>query len=363
MPLIFCDLNFIVTAHQGPDAYKGHLKQLAATGTVTFVLSPMHWVDAAEDNDAVRRTAKADFMDSLDARWLYDRRGIQRREVALSFFQFLLVPCDTPQMIAPLRDVIADLAGRPAERNSRDFVAHLSSVGESHPLKRSLNDNFETNRVNGGQFRAGQFTSAFLQRIERIYIQQLLPAQTPAGVVIDENSKERFVNSYQLTDFPAFALETRATHDSWQQQRQMNRNNFIDQQHLMALPYVEYFVTDDVGLRGLIARISAGLPFPIASLLTKAEFDVRYPSRMAGPGAIEPPAPDTITFMACPKKARFCIFPKWKRDSESCSQIGDCEFGSEQWKQWEKGASVQIYVCPDHQSACHRFARRKQWTW
>ena len=46
---------------------------------------------------------------------------------------------------------------------------------------------------------------------------------------------------------------------------------------MMALPYVEYFVTDDARLRGLIGRISVGLPFPIAALLTKAEFDLRYP--------------------------------------------------------------------------------------
>ena len=363
MPLIFCDLNFIVAAHQGPDAYKVHLRQLASNGIVTFVLSPMHWVEAAEDNDVARGTAKADFMDSLDARWLYDRRTIQRKEVATSFFQFLMVPCNAPQMSAPVRDVIADLAGRSAERNSRDFVAHIRSIGQNHPLEQNLRENFESNRVNGERFRAGQFTSAFLQRIERVYIQQLLPTQTPSGVVIDDNSKDRFLNSYQLTDFPAFALETRATHDSWRQQRQMSRNNFMDQQHIMALPYVEYFVTDDVRLRGVIGRVSAGLPFPIATVVTKAEFDVRFPSRMAGPGGLEPPKRDMITLMACEKQAKFCVFPKWKNDSESCWSIGDCEFGSEQWEQWEKGASVQIYVCADHQSRCLRFARGKGWTW
>jgi hypothetical protein len=51
----------------------------------------------------------------------------------------------------------------------------------------------------------------------------------------------------------------------------------MDQQDMMALPYANYFVTDDVRLRGLIDRISAGLPFPIGALLTKAEFDLRYP--------------------------------------------------------------------------------------
>ena len=98
----------------------------------------MHWVEAAEDNDAARGTAKADFMDSLNAQWLYNRIGIQRKEVAAAFFRFLQVPNNPPQMIAPLSDVIADLAGRPAERNSRDFVAHLRTIGANHPLEQSL---------------------------------------------------------------------------------------------------------------------------------------------------------------------------------------------------------------------------------
>src|SRR6266567_6798563 len=45
----------------------------------------------------------------------------------------------------------------------------------------------------------------------------------------------------------------------------MNRNNFMDQQHLMALPYVDFFLTDDTNLRAMIGRISPGLPFPIAT--------------------------------------------------------------------------------------------------
>lgn len=277
MPLIFCDLNFIVTAHQEPDAYKQHLQHLAANGTVTFVLSPMHWVEAAEDKDIARGTAKADFMDSLHALWLYERRAIQQKEVASRFFHFLNVPTNQPQMIAPVVDVIADLAGVAAERNSRDFVAHLRGIGPNHPLEQSLQQAFNSNQVNAGRFRNRRLTPTFLRRMERILIQGLLPTRTPGGLIIDANSKQQFLNSCQLADFPALALETKSTYDSWQQQRQMNRNNFMDQQHLMALPYVDSFITDDAKLRTLIGRISGGQPFRVAGLLTKAEFDVLYP--------------------------------------------------------------------------------------
>jgi hypothetical protein len=278
MPTAFCDLNFIVTAHQGPDAYKDHLRQLAGAGTVTFVLSPMHWIEAAEDPDPVRGAAKADFMDALQASWLYERLSIQKKEVANAFFLFLKIPANPPQMVTTVRSVIADLAGRPAERNSRDFVSHLRGIGPNHPLEQSLQQAFDSNRVNGDRFRAGQLSPDFLRNIEKLYIQGLLPTQTPGGIVVNGDIKRTFLDSSQLTDFPAFAVESLATYDSWRENRQMNRNNFMDQQHVMALPYVDLFLTDDAKLRALIGRISPRLPFSIATPLAKADFDASYPA-------------------------------------------------------------------------------------
>jgi hypothetical protein len=277
MPNVFCDLNFVVTAHQGPDAYKDRLRQLAGAETVTFVLSPMHWIEAAEDPDPVRGAAKADFMDSLLARWICERRSVQRKEATTAFFRFLNVQADPPQMVGSMVDVITDLAGRPAERNSRDFVAHLRGIGPNHPLEQNLEQALETNRVNGDRFRTGQLSPDFLRNVEKLYIQGLLPERTLAGVVIGGDSKRQFLDGSQLTDFPAFAVESLATYDGWRENRQMNRNNFMDQQHLMALPYVDFFLTDDTRLRALIGRVSPGLPFSIATLLTKADFDSRYP--------------------------------------------------------------------------------------
>jgi len=278
VPFVFCDLNFIITAHQEPDPYKQHLQQTAGAGTVTFVLSPMHWVEAAEDADPVRATAKADFMDSLLARWIFDRRSVQRKEATAVLFRFLRIQADPPQMIGSVVDVIANLAGVRAVRNSRDFVAHLRTIGQNHPLEQNLQQAFDTNRVNGDRFRAGQLDANFLRRIEKLYIQGLLPEQTPAGLVIDGDSKRQFLDGSQLTNFPAFAVESLATYDSWGEIRQMNRNSLMDQQHLMALPYVDVFLTGDAKLRALVGRISRGLPFRIGTLLTKADFDARYPA-------------------------------------------------------------------------------------
>lgn len=277
VPLICCDHNFIVTAHQGPDAYKDHLRRLVVAGAVNLVLSPTHWIEAAEDNDDARGIAKADFMDSLRTRWLHNRRSIQRREVADAFFRFAKIPIAAPQMIGDVQAVIADLSGEPAHRDSRAFVIHLREIGGNHPLERNLRQAFETNEANKARYRAGAMTPEIIQKTESLYIAQLLPTETPSRVIIDADSKSQFLSTYQLTDFPCLALETRATHDNWREDRQLNRNNFMDQQHLMALPYVDFFITDDGRLRTLIARISEGLPFPTATLLKKEEFDHLYP--------------------------------------------------------------------------------------
>jgi hypothetical protein len=53
-------------------------------------------------------------------------------------------------------------------------------------------------------------------------------------------------------------------------------NNFVDQQHIIALPYADHFLTDDRKLRSLITRISTKLPFHAATLMKKAEFDNWY---------------------------------------------------------------------------------------
>lgn len=278
MPTVFCDLNFIITAHEGPDSYKDHLRQLASAGTATFVLSSFHWVEAAEDTNLARGSAKADFMDSLMARWIYERRSLQQKEATASFYRFLGVQADQPQMIGSVADIIGDLAGVRADRHSRDVVAHLRTIGQNHPLEQSLRKAFESNQVNGERFRNGRFGADFMREMEKFYIKGLLPMRTPAGILIDNGSKRQFRDNSPLTDFPAFAVESLATYDSWRENRQMNRNNFMDQQHLMALPYVDLFLTDDAQLKALIGRISPGLPFPMATVLTKADFDTRYPA-------------------------------------------------------------------------------------
>src|SRR4029077_12962149 len=88
MPLLaYCDNNFIITARDRPEEYKAHLRALASSRKIKFVLSPWHWRELARDADHARGTSVADFCDSLSSVWLHDRRSIQKREVAAALYR------------------------------------------------------------------------------------------------------------------------------------------------------------------------------------------------------------------------------------------------------------------------------------
>jgi hypothetical protein len=276
-PLAYCDNNFIIAAHDAPQAYKVHLQSLASTGIVRFALSPWHWREMARDEDDARGTSVADFCDSLQPAWLYERRTIQKKEVASAFFKFANIPADAPLMWGDISDIIYDLVGTRAYRDCRSFVEHLRKIGANHPIETTFGNAFDANKKNTTDFLAGRLTPQFLARVERLYVEGLLPATTPAGIAIDAGTKSGFLTSYKLSDLPATALETKITHENWAFKRQLNQNNFLDQLHVMALPYVDLFITNDDKLSRLMKRAVAGMPFRTAEVMTKDEFDARFP--------------------------------------------------------------------------------------
>ena len=244
MILIYCDHNFLVTANQSPEAYKRHLVHLAESGLVKFVLSPMHWIEAAEDRDAVRGAAMADLMDSIAFRWLYYRRTIQQKEVLYAFLRFNKIETSAPIMVGSMNDVVTALGATDPQFRSRDFVAHLRDIGPTHPLRVNLQSAFKSNQQNRAKYLKGKITPAVARRVRQLYVTGLLPDHIP------DAEAARFTNAMKADDFPSIEMETKAAYNSWQQGRAATRNNFVDEQHVvMASPYVDFVVTNDVRLR------------------------------------------------------------------------------------------------------------------
>jgi hypothetical protein len=276
-PLAYCDNNFLVTVHDSSAEYKTHLRGFAQTGNVIFVLSPWHWQDMAADRDHTRANSLADFCDSLDPLWLFDRRTIQKREAAVSLYKFAHIQFEPPTMTGNIADIIFDLLGTRAYRSCRAFVKHLHGVGPDHPIEKTFKNAFEANRANTVSFLKGKLPLNTLKHFDKLYVRGLLPSSTPAGLQLDESTKRGFLNAYTPDDCPAIYLETKITHENWGFQRTLKRNTVLDQQHAMALPYVDIFITDDAQLSKMLKRIVEGVHFRTAQIQTKAEFDSAFP--------------------------------------------------------------------------------------
>jgi hypothetical protein len=280
--LAYCDNNFVVAAHDlATNRYKAHLSALASGGIVTLVLSHWHWLEMATDADHARGASMATFCDSLNAAWLYDRLSVQRKEVEAAFYKFANIQSDAPAMIGGIEDIIHDMIGTRAYRKCSVFVEHLQRAGPDRPIGKTLNRKLEASRRNAKDFPAYTLTDEMLAKFQRYHVQRLLPPSTPSGIVIDESTKRDFLDWYTLSQLPATALEMRVARENAKLSRTLNQNNLMDQQHLSAVPYVDLFVTNDTKFSNLIKRAAEGMPFRTAGVLTKEEFDSRFPMDQA----------------------------------------------------------------------------------
>jgi hypothetical protein len=284
---VYCDNNFVITAHDASEEYKTHLRELSAEGRITLVLSPWHWREMA-GAAAARGNSLADFCDSLNPAWLLDRRTIQKREVAYAFYKFAKIQTDVPIMVEDITEIIYELIHTKAYRNCRAFVEHLRGIGPNHPIEATFKSALEASQKNSWLFLAGKLTPKLLAYFQRKYVQGLLPSATPAGIALDETTKRDFLDSFSVTDCPAIALETTVTRENWALKRQLNQNNFLDQQHIMAVPYVDLFLTDDDKFSRLIRRAIEKMPFPTAKVVTRADFDTLFPLSTTAPPVVSP---------------------------------------------------------------------------
>jgi hypothetical protein len=236
----------------------------------------------ARDRDADRGLSVAAFADSLMPRWFFERRNVERQEVVEVFFDFLGLPQQRKSVIGSLPEAIADLTGTTLQiaRNYRDsaaFVRHMQALPDDHPINVNIRNNSEKQRLNGKAYRAGRITDEMLRCFDKIYIGGLLPDRTPAGLAIDRATKDRFLQHCSNSNFPSWAVEAAFSLDAWNTGRVLNDRAFRDSQHVVAIPYVEFFVTDDASLAGAIRRVVATLPFGTARIISQAEFDQRFP--------------------------------------------------------------------------------------
>jgi hypothetical protein len=236
----------------------------------------------ARDPDRAPGLSVAAFADSLCPGWLFERLTIQQREAEDEFFRSSLgIPHTRLPRLGSLAEVLADLnkvstAITANYRDSRAFVRHMQTLGDNHPMNVSLRNNFEAQKSNGENYRAGGLTPEMLRCLDKIMIGRFLPLTIPKGRTVSTTEKDMFLRECKNEDFPSIAVEAGLSLDGWQTGRTLTDRGFRDSQHVIALPYVNLFVTDDGPLTAAIRRVVADFPFRTAEVITKAEFDKRF---------------------------------------------------------------------------------------
>jgi hypothetical protein len=281
-PFVYCDHNFVLTSHDADEKYQDHLRQLVSDEKVKFVLSTWHWLEMARDTNHARGLSVAAFADSLRPAWLFERLTIQQREVEDAFFRVLGIPHQRLPRLGSLAEVLADLnrvstAITSSYRDSRAFVKHMQTLGDNHQMNASLRSNFEAQKSNGENYRAGRLTPEMIRCLDKIMIGRFLPMTTPNGRKIVTIEKDMFLRSCKNEDFASIAVESGLSLDGWQTGRLLTDRAFRDSQHVIALPYVDLFVTDDEPLTKAIRRVVAPFAFRTAEVIDKVEFDKRFP--------------------------------------------------------------------------------------
>jgi hypothetical protein len=152
----------------------------------------------------------------------------------------------------------------------------MQTLGEDHPVNANIRSNFEKQKWNGEAYRAGKITPEMLQRLDRVLIERFVPPVGPNGEQVTAADKDRFLRACEMNDFPSTAVEGALSLDAWKTGRVLTDRAFRDSQHVVGLPYVDLFVTNDGQLTNAIRRIVGQCTFRTAEVISKAEFDKRF---------------------------------------------------------------------------------------
>lgn len=279
MPTVYLDLNFMISNHDLGERQAEALRGRFREHNVTPVVSPWHWVEISRDADPVRSVAVARFTDSLGPVWLQERRHLQKLEVQTRFLAEMGFQVAPVVAIGSRAEAIRSIIGdaEHADRvDSAAFVRHLRTQEGRAPLVTAFREQFAAQQALRKLYQRGQYTRGIKRQSKQRLIEQYLPATTSDGQRIDRRARRAFVAAVTISDFPTIAVEHFLSEDAIHLNRAVTENEFSDRQHALAIPYVDFFVTDDRRLRNTIERITPRLPFATARCLSMRQFDTQF---------------------------------------------------------------------------------------
>lgn len=281
MPRAYCDHNFLINTFGETPPYQTRLRNSIEQRRIELVLSTWHWEEMARDANEARSLGLADYADSLQPLWLRERRNLQTNEVADALFRFIGAEYQIPPPFAALPEVVAAMVGVEPQiaanyTRSAPFVRHLRTPQGAAPLREAYDQVYRAQEFVRQAHRNQNFSRPIRRTVDRTLVQQLLPDRTPTGEKIDRRLKRKFLSQIRVNQLPSLAVEVALSDDARQLNRALPEREFRDRQHAIAIPYVDFLITDDGRLTNTIGRIAQRLTFPTATVINKTEFERRF---------------------------------------------------------------------------------------
>jgi hypothetical protein len=196
-----------------------------------------------------------------------------------AFCGWLGVPYLLPPAVVSRREMLADLHNQRVEDvpdlGSHEFVEGWRARPNSlQPIIAAHKSNMQS--FGWLQTHLRRVTKEG-DRARRAALRRFLPERTPAGLVIDPETKARFLRECDFTRCGTLAVEVAISERDWHFLGHLRWQHFIDRQHLVpALPHVDSFATNDKRIVRLVERVRHVMPFGIAQPLEKNAFETSY---------------------------------------------------------------------------------------
>jgi hypothetical protein len=289
--LIYADQKFVSTCAEQPEL-QDRLIRAKAQQHAEFVLSPWHLYEIGKARPEVADPI-INFRERIDPAWIPTRLDLQTVEFAAAWLLFWQPGAEAPAMVGSLTNLYAATGIRhPATHGIRAAISEFQTDAARQHIRSTLEPHREVAAQNRRNFLRGRFDPGLRRRVE---IQNAaLHLARMKGFSLDHPSisgeRERILHGglirAQIEFFIEFGGidELRAGRIEWELSLQfygtnarLDANRWVDREHAVSsLPYCDIFVTDDRDLTRRIAAIRAKVPFPIAEVITCAEFSGRF---------------------------------------------------------------------------------------
>lgn len=245
---------------------------------VRFVLSPSHWIEASRAPSLRAALRTADAMQSLRPLWLRERRSLERREVQA----WLSGKANDNTAIEPLCNStslvatdLSGLSGAIAIITCTQIVRYLHNKGDfRNTLEGAYKSNADWFEVNVQHVAKGQLTA---KKENEIWVAWICSIAREAGQALSDEQ----LKNVDRSCFPTTLTEFEVAKENWTRavanpQMKLSPQRLGDVFHLVvALPYVDFVISNDSGFRSLAKAVRKRLPFraavPLACLSELAD--------------------------------------------------------------------------------------------